>query len=386
VLLGCLLFVAGPGCTPRVVLEPEQVSEELDPSRIAVHHQRLNAPELAGRGTATVGYATAAAYVAERLAGFGIQPVHPKEYRQVSFGPINHVSGTVVTRLGADSTRWGPDASMLADPRSASTRVEVTAFTRLSGDLVPPAGNVAKTAAVIDAVPSDAQALSIAQQGYAVLVVVGTPALGRATTRLPIGVLQVTPQRWERMSGGTTAGLSEGPLSLRIRIETSFDPVAPYINVIGILPGSNPVGRDRAVVLGASLDAASNPSGTAMVDPAGSGIGAAALLEVARLLSARADQGNGLSHSIVFVWFAGGAQRNAGLRDFLRSPPWSLQGIEEVVYVGRTEPARTSAALSALKITRLGPDSVLSSPTPTPVADQGRVLATKFLTAARMAR
>ncbi len=385
-LVGCLLFLAGSGCTPRVALEPERTAEVLDLSHIAAHHQRLNAPETAGRGTATVGYATAAAYVAERLAGFGVQPIHPKEYRHLSYGPINHVAGAVVTRFGPDSTRWGPDAAMLADPRTAPARVEVTSFRRVEIGMVPQADAGGKTAAVVDAIPSDSLARRIAQRGYAILFVVGTPRLGRSSTRLPIGILQVAPERWERMAGAGSAGQPEGSLALRIRIESSFDPVAPYINVIGILPGSDPVGRRHAVVLGASLDSASNPAGTSMVDPAGSGIGAAALLEVARLLAAEADQGGGVRHSIVFAWFAGGAQQNVGLHDFLRSPLWSSSGIDEVVYVGRPVMAGTDSGSPSIKLTRLGPDSVLSSPTPTPVQDQGMILANQFLAVARRGR
>lgn len=369
-----------------MVLEPERTIEVLDPVRIAAHHQRLNAPETTGRRTATVGYATAAAYVAERLAGYGIQPIHPGEYRHLTYGPINHVAGAVVTRLGPDSTRWGPDATMLADPRTGPVRVKLTSFRRVEAGAVPPAEASGRMAAVTNTYPSDALAREIAGQGYAVLFHVGTPALGRSRTGLPIGILQVGPQRWERMAGVQNAALTEGPLALRIRIETSLDPTAPYINVIGILPGSNPVGRNRAVVLAVSLDSASNPAGISMVDPAGSGIGAAALLEVARLLAADADRGAGLKHTVVFAWFAGGAQQNAGLQDFLRSPPWSSSGIETVAYVGRPTNATTGLTDQGIELRRLGPDSVLSSPSVTPVQDQGKLIASQFLSVARRGR
>ena len=368
-----------------MVLEPEQAIEVLDPARIVAHHQRLNAPEIASRGTATVGYAASAAYVAERLAGFGIQPIHPGEYRDLTYGPINHISSTVVTRLGPDSTRWGPGAAMLADPRSAQVRIEVDRFRRVGIGSIPQAAGE-RTAAVVDRSPSDSLANEIARRGYALLLVLAAPKAGRSSTRLPIGILQVAPERWDRMVGTGYTTAQEGPVALRVRIETSFDPVAPYINVIGILPGHDPVGRRRAVVLSSSLDSASNPAGASIADPGGSGIGAAALLEVARLLAAESERGAGVSHTIVFAWFAGGAQQNAGLQDFLRSPPWASSGLDEIVYVGRPLSDGIEDGPFSGKLTRLGPDSVLSSPTPTPVQDQGKALAAQFLATARRVR
>jgi hypothetical protein len=385
VLVGCLLIMAGAGCTPRVVLESERAIEVLDPVRIASHHLRLNAVEATGRRTATVGYATAAAYVAERLAGLGIQPIHPGEYRQVSFGPINHIAGAVVTLLGADSTRWGADASMLPDPRSASARVEVSVFRLLGSGMVPQAEPGGTTMAVVHATPSDSLVYEIARRGYAALLVVGVPKPGRSKVRLPIAVLQMGPQRWERIAGASSTD-AEGPLSLRIRIEASYDPVAPYISVLGILPGSHPVGRRRAVVLGATLDSASNPSGTSLVDPGGSGIGAAALLEVARLLAAEADRGEGVGHSIIFAWFAGGAQENAVLNGFLRSPPWAVSAIDEVAFVGPALGVPVGDPAADILLTRLGADTVLSTPSPTPVRDQGQALAIQFLAAGKRQR
>ncbi|NNE72021.1 MAG: hypothetical protein HKN29_16875, partial [Rhodothermales bacterium] len=152
-------------CTAPIAEPSPQEAQSIEPARIEAHYGRLNSAETGGRRTATIGYAAAATYVAERLAGFGIQPIHPGEYRHLSYGPINHVRGMTLRVLDADSTTWGNDAFMLPDPRTSSGRLVLRSFRKLaSGQPIPP--GLPGTVAVTDFVPSDSLAVAVAAAGY----------------------------------------------------------------------------------------------------------------------------------------------------------------------------------------------------------------------------
>ncbi len=331
---------------------------------------------MGGRRTATTGLATAATYVGQRLAGYGLQPIHPGEYRHLTYGPINHVRGIVIRSMLRDSTSWGADPLMVPDPRSMGIRTRLASFRRLSAERpVVPAERDGQ-AAVLDWIPSDSLARAIGQAGYRVIFALGIPGAGRSSTRLPVAIVHVAPVRWERISGASAAS-REGPLPVRVTIEADFEPTAGYLHVMGILPGSRPVMRDRLVVLAAPLDSGANPAGQPILDPGGSGIAAAALLEAARVLASEADGGSGLPHSVLFVWLSGSAQDNAGLRAFLKAPPWAKDAIDAVVYAGPDSVADLPG------VRRLGPDTSLSSPSPNPVAVLGQALAAGYHQAAQ---
>ncbi|NNE69916.1 MAG: hypothetical protein HKN29_06080 [Rhodothermales bacterium] len=206
----------------------------------------------------------------------------------------------------------------------------------------------------------------------------GSPRPGRSDRALPLGMVQMATERWLRISGPNTSAL-EGALNVRISIEAAFDPAAGYVHVMGIIPGSHPVERNRLVVLGANLDSGADPSGPTLLDPEASGIAAAGLLEAARVLALEEDQGRGQPHSILVAWWAGGAQGNAGLRGFLENPPWSERAIDQVYYAGRP------FAGGRARIERLGADAVLASPAADPVRERGTELAAAYYQKARAA-
>ena len=86
--------------------------------------------------------------------------------------------------------------------------------------------------------------------------------------------------------------------------------------------------------MAANLDSGGYPADVRVRDPLRSGIEAAALLEVARVTAADRDIGFGPDRTVLFAWFAGGAQGNAGLKDFLEQPLWPRSAVEEVLIAG----------------------------------------------------
>lgn len=381
-LIGCLIAGGLVACTAPIAQGDLQAAESIEAGRIQTHYNRLNAADTNGRRTATVGYATAASYVAQRLAGYGIQPLHPGEYRHLSYGPINHVRGMTLRHLGADSTIWGRDAFMLPDPRTAGGIWLLESFRRIDSGIANgmaiPRGEPGM-AAVLKFRPPDSLAVALADAGYQVIVVLGVPRAGRSSKRLPSGIVQMVEERWARVAGGNATRL-EGSLQARLTIEAEFDPAAAYVHVMGILPGSHPVERNRLVVLGANLDSGADPAGPTLLDPDATGIAASALLEAARVLGMEEDQGKGQPHSILVAWWAGGAQDNAGLKGFMATPPWSSDALGPLFFAGRPDEALGGG------IVNLGRDPLQSTTSASPVRARGTELAAAYYRSARTVR
>jgi hypothetical protein len=332
--LGCLLAGLFLGCAS--VGPPDAVVESgISRTEIRSHHARLNAPRFLGRRTATVGYSEAARYVAERLGGLGIQPMHPGEYRHLTHQPINHISGLSIRTLSPDSSIWIADRSMIPDPRSGSLRAQITSVVRLEPRSPPPAARRGQ-AAIVDSVLSDSFALSLAEAGFGLAFVVRAPSAGRASRQLPLAIIDVTAERLSEMLGERSAG--SGPVVSRPRmdvvLDASGDPVAGYVNVIGILPGSDPVLRDQLVLLAVNLDSGSYPARVPVLDSERSGIAAAALLEVARVLGEERRMGRGPARSVMFVWLAGSTQDDRGIQALVKTPPWPEDAVYRIYTAG----------------------------------------------------
>lgn len=271
---------------------------------------------------------------------------------------------------------------MLPDPRTGGGNWLLESFRRLDPGV---ADGVAiprvepGTVAILEFRPADSMAVAIADAGYQVIVVLGVPRSGRSSTRLPVGMVQMAEERWARLAGGNPTRLA-GSLQARLTIEAEFDPAAAYVHVMGILPGSHPVERNRLVVLGASLDSGADPVSPTLLDPDGTGIAASALLEAARVLGREDDQGRGQPHSILFAWWAGGAQSNAGLKGFVAQPPWSSGALGPLFYAGR--PDETLGGV----VVHLGRDALQSSAAASPVRVRGTELAAAYYRSARTVR
>src|SRR5262245_34040262 len=123
--------------------------------------------------------------------------------------------------------------------------------------------------------------------------------------------------------------------SLSPRLEVSFD-THPFTglqrateselrNVVAILPGTDPVGKERRILITAHYDSTSLQDPERAPGANDDGSGTAAVLEAARILSQRE-----FPHTIVFVAFDGEEQGLAGSRLFAakaRKENWQIDAV-----------------------------------------------------------
>jgi hypothetical protein len=104
-----------------------------------------------------------------------------------------------------------------------------------------------------------------------------------------------------------------------VSIETEFERIEPGIgeNVIGILPGSDPVLKNEYIVVGGHMDHnGMTPDGHLYAGADDNASGTAVVMELARTIAARGS----LKRSIVFVGFGGEEQGLRGSKYFAENP------------------------------------------------------------------
>jgi hypothetical protein len=338
------------GCASVVPQEAAILESGLSRAEIRSHHGRLNAPRFLGRRTATVGASEAAGYIADRLGGLGIQPIHPGEYRHLTYQSINHISGLSIQAINADSTIWVADRSMIPDARSGSLRGQITSVVRLDPRSAPPVA-LRGQAAIVDSALAEPFAVALAEAGFGLAFVVRSPPAGRASRPLPLAVIDLTAERLSEMLGRGAAGSGRGVTRTRLDVilDASDDPVAGLVSVIGILPGSDPVLRDELVLLVVNLDTGSYPARVPVLDSERSGVAAAALLEVARVLGEERHLGQGPARSVMFAWLSGSTQNDKGVQALVRRPPWPRDAIYRI-YTAGTEVSEGGLGPRSLKV------------------------------------
>jgi hypothetical protein len=162
----------------------------------------------------------------------------------------------------------------------------------------------------------------------------------------------------------------DGPASL----ETSADPAQAH--VLGYVTGRHPSHYDELVLVAADLNAP----------------GAAAVLETARALAARARYTQTPERSVLFALWAPPRTGALGLSDFLANPTWALPNVVRALLV-TTEPASVAESLRVLRARGIPVDVVtvedqsVAAQGGQPEAEQARRLArTGWLTDALYAR
>jgi carboxypeptidase Q len=123
------------------------------------------------------------------------------------------------------------------------------------------------------------------------------PARGKSWQRryrFPIPILYTVPEQYNRAARLVATGV---PVRLQWRIDTVTLGERAAFNLIGEMPGSDPIRKAQIVVIGAHLD-----SWTAATGAGDNGAGVAALLEAARLLK---EIGYRPKCTIRFVFYAG---------------------------------------------------------------------------------
>lgn len=354
VLVGSLILggmVLGVGCQSIAVPEAPPRSTPQRPlwsdESLREHLQFFNGSDVEGRATGTTGYATAAAYVAARMAEFGLQPALGGNARVVYPAPINEIRGATLLALGSDTLQFYPGVDYLPDGRSDSGQVEISTLVVDPGGL-DEAGSVAQGSAVL--LPAQAAStdylLGLREAGVQAALLVG--ALTPRPERFPVPgliVAQVLPETAMGLMRTTRANLDARlrraerfawrlPRTVRLRVEALASPRAGAINIFGYTPGKHPTLANELVIVCADLDAVGAFAGVPTLDTVHLGEGTAALLEVAQQYAFFARFESLPQRSIMFAVFSGAWQGHAGLRAYLRHPLWVLDQTRAVVYVG----------------------------------------------------
>jgi peptidase M28-like protein len=388
-VLGCVAAWL-VSCTPIPPGEPFLGLTEVSGPRIRGHFAALNASHMSGRKTSSVGFAVAAQYVASQLQSYGLQPVHPSQFRHVSYGPINHASGASVRVLGRDTTFWFADQQMIPDPRTAAAQFQAGSYR-----FVPDSASVGDAdpgeVAIIGPGWSARGVEALIRAGYSMALVARNPQPGRAAFSLDLGLMQVSLPRLaeildieEEALPGLLRDGGTGVASLEFGVTATRDGAAGLVNTLAYLPGSSPFVSDRLIVVAANLDSGGYPAGVPIVDHDRSGIAAAAVVELARVLAHNADLGEGPDRTVLFAWFAGGAQGCSGLRAFLANPVWPQDHIDAVVFAGFRGDCERVARMTP-NLVRIGTDALPAGFSASRTDSAGRALGMQLQEAVRLA-
>ena len=333
------------GCSLLAVTEPAEPQREVGldwrANFIREHLRFFNSEESEGRGTASRGYARAAAYVGARMRQFGLQPGLHGDFRLVYQTPINYPIAADLAVVGTDTLILYAGVDFLPDARSDSGSVT---FSRLDvlravDPADPPRPQSPAAFASADVLTMDALR-TLRDVGYRAVLSVG-PLRPRTAQKPVAGILiqQLTAAAATQLLASTEPPDTETfalelPHEVRMRVVNDYQKYAGAVNVLGFLSGKHPVRRDELVLVCADLDAVGTIGGVRTLDLHNLGVHAAALLELARNYGAMSQYAEVPERTLLFAVFSGSRLGNAGLRAYLQNPLWDLSKTTAVVYVG----------------------------------------------------
>lgn len=112
-------------------------------------------------------------------------------------------------------------------------------------------------------------------------------------------------------------------VTVQVRAETEYDPARDTVNVVALLPGSDPELKDECLVIGAHLDHVGTQGGQAFFPGANDNAsGSAAVMELAAAFAAAADRP---ARTVAFVLFAGEEQGLIGSKFYADHPAIPLE-------------------------------------------------------------
>ena len=331
---------------------PSSAPVLFDAQRAKAHLDFLADKARGGRFTASSGYDEAAHYMAEQLAGAGVEPFGDngtffQRYRQ----PLVDLAATpVLERLGPRPRRFthrveftesigGPSGGGAAEGRlvfagsgTQSAVLDDFAAVDVSGAIVmlvsPRPGAVADAARagaagaliVSDRMIKFSYIPRFGPRTIPTLVVTEATAdellagNGRRVGELRRGV---DDQVRALSTSGATVPPSlafEAASPVRLALPLTALGEVEAMNVVGILRGSDPDLAKRAILVGGHLDGVgTDPDGTVFEAANDNASGPAATIELARALALRRAE---LRHSVIFVAFAGEEQGLLGSDHF----------------------------------------------------------------------
>jgi hypothetical protein len=332
---------------------------------VAAHLRFLNGREADGRATGSVGYGYAAAYAEARMREYGLQPVAPGVHRHLYFTPLNSVADARIVRFGPDTLALGIDDGVAPDPRSAAGSVRAGSL-----DLVGPGAPVRPDPApVIVVAPTDtgsARLRAFEERGVGAVIMALPPSPDRVSR--PLGrlvIVRTDAGRIERITG-RPAGQPVPQEGVRVEVDVQVDVAgsvevsAAAVNVLGYVPGRDPHLASELVLVAAAMDGRGTVAGSSMPDTSEYAVGAAAILEAARVLAGLAGSGQGPDRTVLFALFAGSRQDDSGARAWLANPTWPADATREVVLVGASDPGPFSGR--SYPVRAIGSDAVAPGP------------------------
>ena len=299
----------------------------------------------AERMTGSEGFDRAAAYAAARMLEFGLQPGLESDY----------VVPYTLARNRPTSARLGmavpPDTFPLyrgVDFMPAG----ITGTARVTAEEIGivPSGAIEPTGDRIVMMPAGLatpeQLRAMRASGTEAVLMVGPLRPGSSARSLAgLAVLQVTRQTAARLLSTAPSALStflkaEVPFSwnlprqVYLEVASDYQPYLQGTNIIGMVAGEHPEYSKEAVLVVADLDAPGSWINVNTLDFGSFGVGAAALLEVARKYEAFSEWHPIPERTAIFGVLSGRHQEHAGLRGYLRNPLWALESTRAVIYVG----------------------------------------------------
>lgn len=341
--------------------EPEEQPPRIRPERpiwdvveLRRHLQFFNGESVRGRATATQGYAQAAGYVAARLGEFGLQPLYANEFRVIYPTAVHYPVGASLYAFGADTLQYINGIDFIPEGRSATGAAAVR---QVVADPMGERADLAnrETAMVVSPHHASDAYLKAVQQGGGRLVLIAEELDPRLALQ-PLNDLLVmqapsariahwvgqSPERFERLWQRQELRGWTLQRTLHAQVTTSYESAAGAINMIGFVSGKHPVHKHDLIIVCADLDAIGPFAGLRVRDTEHFGMGTAALLEVMRNMGHISRFYNVPERSVLVAVWSGARQGHRGMQAFLRVPPWPLDRVAAVVYVGnepKEEPA-----------------------------------------------
>lgn len=344
-----------------VAVTPVQAADKVCAECVASNMARLAGPEARGRACGTPDENTAARFIAERLAAYGMKGAGPDgAYLQtVAFRVPSYATPPTLT-FGGKTLAQGDGIVMTSPPETATGVLELNSG---RADKASAAGKVV----IVDTAPTPGIAQALLRAGAAAVVMPAQDQIvaswrefvlrpppgvqidgieGAASTPRPI--IFAKPEAFAQLkaAAGQTATLSAprgAPLA-----QTSY-------NVLGVVRGTAPDADKQAILLSAHYDHVGVKDGVIYPGANDDASGTAAVLEFARLFGA----GKAPKRTVVFALFGCEEVGGHGAKLFLAKPPLPLTDIAanlEFEMIGLPDPKHPKTLmLTGWERSNLGP-------------------------------
>ena len=182
----------------------------------------------------------------------------------------------------------------------------------------------------------DSVLLALAGRGTKAVLIEGPLVLHHHTHPFSsLVVASIQSETLDQIMGMTTRESSTIDLPFVIELQTTAVSVsaATAINVMALVPEGHPILRNELVIVSASLDGYGSVGNLQLTDGTDLAVGAAALLERARLLSGLQRWSRTLDRSVLFILWSGTKLGHVGAKTFFDQPPWPVDAIKSVLFL-----------------------------------------------------